>query len=200
MTGDRPEDTAGVDARGTAAGGAASGAAGAASGAAGGRPAMTPEWPGFATRPAGSRPDRRTFRYPTDHLLAVVDRPEEAAGIARLAVAAGAAPVDVHVVAGADADAQLDLLGKDSRIQRALFAVRFMAADQEPDFALYLAALRDGRAVLAVRVRDPAVRSRVVARLRDSGAHFINVYGQFATEEISPWQGPELPLPGWLKR
>lgn len=157
--------------------------------------------PGGSTpRPAGSRPDRHTFRYPTDHLLAVVDRPDEAAAVARVAVAAGAAPDDVHVVAGEDANAQLDLLGKDSRIQRALFAVRFMAADQEPDFALYLAALRDGRAVLAVRVKDTAVRSRVVESLRGTSAHFINVYGQFATEEISPWRGLELPLPGWLKR
>jgi len=151
-------------------------------------------------RPLSSRAGRHTFRYPSDHLLAVVDRPDEAPAIARLAVAAGADPNDVHVVAGADADAQLDLLGKDSRIQRALFAVRFMAADQEPDFALYLAALRDGRAVLAVRVKEQAVRARVVERLRGSGAHFINVYGKLATEEISPWRGPELPLPGWLKR
>jgi len=155
---------------------------------------------GAALRVPTSRPDRHTFRYPTDHLLAVVDRPDEAHVVARAAVAAGVAPTDVHVVAGQDADAQLDLLGKDSRIQRALFAVRFMAADQEPDFALYLAALRDGRAVLAVRVKDPAIRSRVVERLRASDAHFINVYGQFATEEISPWRGAELPLPGWLKR
>jgi hypothetical protein len=78
--------------------------------------------------------------------------------------------------------------------------VRFMAADQEPDFALYLAALRDGRAVLAVRVRDTAVRARVVERLRGTSAHFINVYGRLATEEVTPWRGPELPLPGWLKR
>jgi hypothetical protein len=152
------------------------------------------------TRKPGARPDRHTFRYPTDHLLAVVDRPDEAVVVARAALSAGAAPGDVHVVAGEDADARLDLLGKDSRIQRALFAVRFMAADQEPDFALYLAALRDGRAVVAVRVKDPAVRSRVVERLRGTNAHFINVYGRLATEEISPWRGPELPLPGWLKR
>jgi len=153
-----------------------------------------------ADRPLSSRAGRNTFRYPSDHLLAVIDRPDEAPAIARLAVAAGAAPTDIQVVAGPDADAELDLLGKDSRIQRALFAVRFMAADQEPDFALYLAALRDGRAVLAVRVKEQAVRARVVERLRGSGAHFINVYGKLATEEISPWRGPELPLPGWLKR
>jgi hypothetical protein len=162
---------------------------------------MTADGPGDATpRAPQARAGRHTFRYPSDHLLAVVDRPDDAPAVARIAVAAGAAPDDVHVVAGADADAQLDLLGKDSRIQRALFAVRFMAADQEPDFALYLAALRDGRAVVAVGVKDHAVRSRVVERLRDSSAHFINVYGRLATEEISPWRGPELPLPGWLKR
>ena len=153
-----------------------------------------------AGRPPRPTPERHTFRYPTDHLLAVVDRPAEAPAIAGIAVAAGVPRADVHVVAGEGADARMDLLGEDTRIQRALFAVRFMAADQEPDFALYLAALRDGRAVVAVRLRDVAARTRVVAGMRGSSAHFINVYGRLATEEVVPWRGPELRLPGWLRR
>lgn len=155
---------------------------------------------GGPARPAGSKPDRHTFRYPTDHLLAVVDRPEDARAVAAMATGAGVPFADVHVVAGEDSDARLDLLGKDSRVQRALFAVRFIAADQEPDFALYLAALLDGRAVVAVHVKDSTLRARIVERLRGSSAHFINFYGRLATEEITPWRGRELPLPGWLKR
>lgn len=155
---------------------------------------------GGPARPASPRPERHTFRYPTHHLLAVVDRPEDARAVATIATRAGVPFGEVHVVAGEDADARMDLLGKDSRAQRVLFAVRFIAADQEPDFALYLAALRDGRAVVAVHVKDSALRARVVEGLRGSSAHFINFYGRLATEEITPWRGRELPLPGWLKR
>jgi len=68
------------------------------------------------------------------------------------------------------------------------------------DFALYLAALRDGRAVVAVHAPETALRGRVVERLNALGAHFLNFYGRVATEEITRWRGEELPLPGWLRR
>ena len=33
-----------------------------------------------------------------------------------------------------------------------------------------------------------------------AGAHFVNFFGRFATEDVVPWRGPELPLPSWLRR
>jgi len=33
-----------------------------------------------------------------------------------------------------------------------------------------------------------------------AGAHFVNFFGRFATEDVVPWRGPELPLPAWLRR
>ena len=143
---------------------------------------------------------RRSFRYPTDHLLGVVDRPAEGPAVVAALVALGVAPTDVEALAGDGADDRLDLLAKDSLIQRAMGAVRFMTMDQQPDFALYLAALRDGRAVVAVHAPDAALRGRVVERLTELDAHFLNFYGRVATEEITRWRGDELPLPGWLRR
>jgi hypothetical protein len=143
---------------------------------------------------------RRTFRYPTDHLLAVLDRPAEGPAAVAAVVALGVAPADVEALAGDGADDRLDLLAKDSVIQRAMTAVRFMTMDQAPDFALYLAALRDGRAVVAVHVPETALRGRVVEGLNALGAHFLNFYGRVATEEITRWRGEELPLPRWLRR
>jgi hypothetical protein len=152
-----------------------------------------------ASDPEAVRP-RRTFRYPTDHLLAVLDHPVDGAVAVAAVVALGVAPADVEVLAGDGADDRLDLLAKDSVIQRAMSAVRFMTMDQAPDFALYLAALRDGRAVVAVHAPETALRGRVVERLEALGAHFLNFYGRVATEEITRWRGEELPLPGWLRR
>jgi hypothetical protein len=36
--------------------------------------------------------------------------------------------------------------------------------------------------------------------LRDHGAHFINYYGRFATEEIERWHGPEPAVPDIMRR
>jgi hypothetical protein len=78
--------------------------------------------------------------------------------------------------------------------------IQFTTMDQMPDFRLYEAAIADGRAVVAVRVRDREVRRRVRDRLAAGGAHFMNFYGRLYTEELSRWRGPELKLPGYLRR
>ncbi len=51
-----------------------------------------------------------------------------------------------------------------------------------------------------MRVRDPAAVRRARDVLAAYCAHFMNRYGRFSTEEISPWRGPELRLPGYLRR
>ena len=57
--------------------------------------------------------------------------------------------------------------------------------DQLPDFAWYEWAVRDGGAVVMVRVRGDAPEGRTrSAVLERHGAHFVNHYGRFATEEI----------------
>jgi hypothetical protein len=143
---------------------------------------------------------RRSFRYPTGFLLAVIDDPALAAGAARAVVAAGVPAEHVETISGDGAEDRMDLLAADSLITRFMSGLRFVTMDQQPDFALYMAALRDGRSIVAVKVRDRAVQDRIVARLTGAGAHFLNYYGRVATEEITRWRGPELPLPGWLRR
>jgi len=143
---------------------------------------------------------RRSFRYPTGFLLAVVDDPAAAPGAAAAVVAAGVPADHVDAISGEGAEDRMDLLAADSLVTRFMSGIRFMTTDQQPDFALYAAALSDGRAIIAVKVRDRAVQTRVAGRLTAAGAHFLNYYGRVATEEITRWRGPELPLPGWLRR
>lgn len=143
----------------------------------------------------------RRLTYPTDHLLAVVDDPSAADEAVGRLLANGFAGPDVIVLRGPGDAARIDGLGKAGGLLRRLVRiVQFTTMDQMPDFRLYEAALSTGRTVVAVHVRD---RERtIVARdvLAGAGAHFMNRYGRFATEELSRWRGPELDLPGYMRR
>jgi hypothetical protein len=75
-----------------------------------------------------------------------------------------------------------------------------MTMDQMPDFLLYETALLMGRTVVVVAERDDARRRRAIGLLKAAGAHFINWYGRFSTEEVSLWRGPEPPIAGVWRR
>ena len=79
-------------------------------------------------------------------------------------------------------------------------ATSFTLVDQMPDFVVYQAALLDGRAVLAIPIPSDDVKDAAAGILRERGAHFINMYGRFATEELDAWRGPELEIPDLLRR
>lgn len=144
---------------------------------------------------------RRSFAYPTDHLLAVVDDPAAAAEAGRALVAAGFAAADVTVLRGDEGADRLDGLGSAGGLWRRLVrATQFMTMDQMPDFLTYEAALRDGRAVVAVRTGDRPSMLRARDVLIGAGGHFMNFFGRLSTEELARWRGPELELPGYMRR
>jgi hypothetical protein len=144
---------------------------------------------------------RRSFAYPTDHLLAVVDDPTAAAEAGRALVAAGFAAADVTVLRGDEGADRLDGLGSVGGLWRRLVrATQFMTMDQMPDFLTYEAALRDGRAVVAVRAGDRPSMLRARDLLIGAGGHFMNFFGRLSTEELARWRGPELELPGYMRR
>ena len=72
--------------------------------------------------------------------------------------------------------------------------------DQMPDFAYYEAAAREGRFVISVRARGGAQTKRAVEIFRENGAHFINRFALFQTEEYERWHGKEPDLPGFMRR
>ena len=75
-----------------------------------------------------------------------------------------------------------------------------MTMDQMPDFLTYEAALRDGRAVVAVKTGDRPSLLRARDSLRERGAHFMNYFGRVSTEELSRWRGAELDVPDYMRR
>jgi hypothetical protein len=150
---------------------------------------------------ARGRPVARRPVTTTNRLLAVID---EAAAANRAAAAlrdAGFPPEAVTVLEGDEDADRIDSLGKVrgplARVRRLL---SFTMVDQMVDLAVYEAALRDGRAVVAVHARAAADRERAKRALAAEGAHFMNFFGRFATEDIARWRGRELPIPRYLRR
>lgn len=138
--------------------------------------------------------------YPRRKVLAVFDTPAAAnAANARLEAAGVASTAIERYDGAADAD-RFDATGqRHGPVARILRATQFSLMDQLPAMAWYEAALRGGKAVVAVRTGNRAETLRVVEVLRREGGHFINRFGRLATEEFARWSGPEPRVPSRMK-
>ena len=144
---------------------------------------------------------RRFVKYPRGRLYAVLDEPGAAARVVAALVAAGIEPARIEVLRGDTAADAFDGTGArhglGGRVRR---AVEFTLMDQAPDLAWYEAAIRDGHSVVSVRSNDEKTIRTAVEVLRGMGAHFMNHFGRFATEEFERWRGPEPDVPDYLRR
>jgi hypothetical protein len=141
-------------------------------------------------------------RLPTSNrLLAVLDTADAAAAAVDALEREGFTGDAVLVLWGERDAERIDSLGNAGGAwARARRLLSFTLADQAVDLAVYVAALRDGRTVVSVLAPGDAGRERAKRALASAGAHFVNFFGRFATEDIVPWRGRELPLPPWLRR
>jgi hypothetical protein len=149
-----------------------------------------------------ARPMSSSGRLPTtNRVMAVLDTAGAAEAAAGALEREGFGSDAVVVLAGEGDAERIDSLGNVGGVwARARRLLSFTLADQVVDLAVYVAALRDGRTVVSVLVSGDAARERAKRALAGSGAHFVNFFGRFATEDMVPWRGPELPLPPWLRR
>jgi hypothetical protein len=134
----------------------------------------------------------RFIGYPSRQVLAVL---EDDAAVERALSelrAAGTRREDVEVLAGpADAE-RFDSTGRrHGLLARLRRVMQFSLMDQLPAMAWYEAALRDGKRVIAVRTGNRESTLQAVRALKAAGAHFINRFGRFDTEEFARWRGPE---------
>lgn len=141
------------------------------------------------------------IRYPTGWLLAVVDGRIAAAGAASAVRAAGIDQADIRILTGTEGRDAFRALGASaSPLARIIRGVQFMSMDQMPDLPTYEQAIVEGRTVIAVRPKGRPALLGAKGALMANGAHFLNYFGRFMTEEFSRWRGPEPDLPDHLRR
>jgi hypothetical protein len=134
-------------------------------------------------------------------LLAVLDTDEAAGAAVEALTESGIEPARIEIFTGDDGAAAFDSSGgRHGPGARFLRTLQFTLMDQMPDFAYYEAAARQGRSVVSVRAKNEAEMREAVDTLRTHGAHFINQFGLFTTEEFERWHGEEPDLPGFLRR
>ena len=133
--------------------------------------------------------------------MAVIDDPTAAAAALAELRAGGIPTQALEILRGAEGADRVDGTGDiGGGLDRARRWFDFTLMDQSVDFANYEFALRDGRAVVMVRVQGDGPKAAAVAILRRHGGHFINYYGRFATEELDLWRGPEPDVADLLRR
>lgn len=143
----------------------------------------------------------RFIGYPTDHLIAAFRDPADAIAAAAGLRVGGIRAQEITVLRGGEGADRLDGTGAAhgllARIRR---LVSFTLMDQLPDMAWYERSVRDGGAVVMVRVRGDSAKAAAVDVMRRHDGHFVNYYGRFSTEEIDRWSGPEPAVHDLLKR
>lgn len=143
---------------------------------------------------------RRLIGYPTGWTLSVLDDGTDAGAAVRDLETAGVRSDDLVVLTGSHA-AGLERLGSSAGISgRPRRGLQFMTMDQLPDLHVYELASDQGHAVIGVRVGDAEARRGAIEVLRCHGAHFINRFGAWATEEIAPWRGTMPDRPQHMRR
>jgi hypothetical protein len=127
-----------------------------------------------------------------DRLVGVIDDPPDAQAARRRLVDLGVPMANIEVLVGEAGAERLDSTGEGGWWQRIVRLSQLVTTDQSTDLEMYDAALRDGRAVIAVLLKDRTLKPQATTILTDVGAHLLSFYGRIQTEEISRWRGPEL--------
>lgn len=129
-----------------------------------------------------------SVRYPTDHVVGVIDTADQARAAYRALTSSGFLGSEVTVSSGqAAAEALNANTGRTGLAHLAIrIAEQFGVGDDEMDLKKrYEEALREGRFVVFVLAPTDERRVLAASILRDQGAHTVNFLGRFAIEPLS---------------
>jgi hypothetical protein len=137
-------------------------------------------------RLAGEREEE--VRYPTDHVVGIVDTREQLEGALDALTGGGFLESEIRVAHGPAAAARLEATtGRTGLVDRLLrFAERIgMPNDETAIKDRYEQALRDGQFVALVLAPSDERKARAADVLRSKGGHFINYFGRSSIERIA---------------
>jgi hypothetical protein len=141
-----------------------------------------------AARREDAQPDE-PIRYPTNHVLAVVDTEEELTAAVESLIGGGFFDSEVHVRTGtAAADRLNESTGRGGLAGLAIrIAERLGIEDDEmASKEQYEQAMRDGRFVLRVATPTAERKERASQILHEQGARMVRFHGRFAIEGMRP--------------
>ena len=130
-----------------------------------------------------------SVRYPTNHVIGVVDTVEQLTSAARALRRGGFLDSEIEIVCGPGAaDALGENTGRTGLAHLAIrLAERLGIADEEMEVKdRYEQALREGRFGISVLAPTEERKTRAGQILRDHGAHFVNFLGRFSIETLHP--------------
>ncbi len=130
-----------------------------------------------------------SVRYPTNHVIAVVDTSGQLRSVARALTEGGFLDSEIEVTCGQAAADALD--ASTGRTGLAHLAIRLaerlgISNDEMAVKERYEQALRDGRFVVTVVAPTDERKNRAGQILRDHGAHFVNFMGRYSMEILHP--------------
>ncbi len=127
-------------------------------------------------------------RYPSEHVLAVLDTREQATAATAALTAGGFPESEVHVATGVEraddigaATGRTGLVGLVTRL-----AERIGLANEEMETKnRYEQAMRDNRFVVAVAAATDERKDRATQILREHGAHTVTFFGKHSIEYVT---------------
>ena len=134
-----------------------------------------------------SSPRAESVRYPTNHVIAVVDTADQLTSAARALTEGGFLDSEIEVTCGRAAADALD--ANTGRTGLAHLAIRLaerlgISNDEMAVKERYEEALRDGRFVVTVAAPTDERKNIAGQILHDHGAHFVNFMGRFSMEVL----------------
>ena len=129
--------------------------------------------------------DRETLTIPTNHIMAIVDGPEEAREIVESLNQHGFAPDDIGILAGMEDAGKLDAAAGEKGLFAKLLTSGVEIGDRDTDYIKrYRRAVLNGRTVVAVMAKSDAARKKAAHLLKFRGARFITFFGQLVTQVL----------------
>jgi hypothetical protein len=128
------------------------------------------------------------IRYPTDHIVGIVDTPEQLEEAIRALTGGGFLESEIRVAHGPAAAARLEAsTGRTGLVDRLLrVAERIgMPNDEMAIKDRYEQALRDGQFVVLVLAPTDERKARAGEVLSSKGGHFIKYFGRLTIEPIA---------------
>ncbi|MGH8907999.1 MAG: hypothetical protein ACRD0K_16160 [Egibacteraceae bacterium] len=125
--------------------------------------------------------------YPTNRVLAVIDKPDHVRAAVENLARAGFGADAVDVLCGEEGARRLDVTGEDHGLISRLTRILQSFGAEHERLKRHVEELRAGRFLICVYVgEDEERKGKAHVTLNSAGAHYINYYSEWSIEQLEP--------------